>query len=154
MGETFTCEKTGKIGDDRFRWLIAHDQGIRSTIDRSRLKWEGRNLLARQVPDINHRNPVVKREKGCKTRTSEEVTQPSTILAQARLIASSDGIRCISAGMIAPAMLLHRVPLCGMIEVQLLVCWIEGNRRKTRFDICIVMRVSGDVRPDRTVCPS
>ena len=37
--------------------------------------------------DINHRNPVVKREKGCNTRTSQEVTHPSTTLAQARLTA-------------------------------------------------------------------
>ena len=40
-----------------------------------------------------------------------------------------------------------------MIEVQRLVCWIEGNRGKARFDGCIVMRVSGDVRPDRTGVP-
>ncbi|KAF9663326.1 hypothetical protein SADUNF_Sadunf17G0032200 [Salix dunnii] len=37
---------------------------------------------------------------GCNTRTSQ-VTHPSTTLAQARL-RSSDGIRCISVGMIAP----------------------------------------------------
>ena len=37
--------------------------------------------------DINHRNPVVKREKGCNTRTSQEVTHPSTTLAQVRLAA-------------------------------------------------------------------
>ena len=43
-----------------------------------------------------------KGQKGCNTRTSQEVTHPSTTLAQARLTAGSDGIRCISAGMIAP----------------------------------------------------
>ena len=44
---------------------------------------------------------LLKRE--CNTRTSQEVTHPSTTLAQAR---SSDGIRCFSAGMIASDMLL------------------------------------------------
>ncbi|CAJ1935473.1 unnamed protein product [Sphenostylis stenocarpa] len=33
----------------------------------------------------------------CNTRTSQEVTHPSTTLAQARLTAEFDGIRCISA---------------------------------------------------------
>ncbi|WZY87031.1 hypothetical protein YC2023_033415 [Brassica napus] len=44
----------------------------------------------------------LKNKKGCNTRTSREVTNPSTALAQARFLQSSDGIRCISAGMIAP----------------------------------------------------
>ncbi|KAL0455169.1 UNVERIFIED_CONTAM: hypothetical protein Slati_0856100 [Sesamum latifolium] len=43
------------------------------------------------------------RKKGCNTRTSQGVTHPSTTLAQARLTSEFDGIRCISAGMIAPA---------------------------------------------------
>ena len=33
--------------------------------------------------DINHRNFVRKREKGCNMRTSQEVTHPSTTLVQA-----------------------------------------------------------------------
>ena len=57
--------------------------------------------------DINHKNSIKKREKECNTRTFQEVTHPSTTLAQARLTAEfSDGIRCISAGMIALVMLL------------------------------------------------
>ncbi|CAJ1935490.1 unnamed protein product [Sphenostylis stenocarpa] len=36
-------------------------------------------------------------KKRCNTRTSQEVTHPSTTLAQARLTAEFDGIRCISA---------------------------------------------------------
>ncbi|KAF9663334.1 hypothetical protein SADUNF_Sadunf17G0035700 [Salix dunnii] len=49
---------------------------------------------------------VVRRAKekgkgGCNTRTSREVTHPSTTLAQARF-SEFDGIRCISVGMIAP----------------------------------------------------
>ncbi|CAJ1935502.1 unnamed protein product [Sphenostylis stenocarpa] len=36
-------------------------------------------------------------KKRCNTRTSREVTHPSTTLAQARLTAEFDGIRCISA---------------------------------------------------------
>ena len=35
--------------------------------------------------DINHRNPVVKREKGCNTRTSQEVTHPSTTIGIKRI---------------------------------------------------------------------
>ncbi|CAJ1935481.1 unnamed protein product [Sphenostylis stenocarpa] len=42
-------------------------------------------------------------KKRCNTRTSQEVTHPSTTLAQARLAAEFDGIRCISVGMIALA---------------------------------------------------
>ncbi|GAB2235368.1 hypothetical protein Droror1_Dr00025792 [Drosera rotundifolia] len=41
---------------------------------------------------------------GCDIRTSQEVTHPSITLAQAR-ITSSDGIRCISVGMVAPVRL-------------------------------------------------
>ncbi|WKA09035.1 hypothetical protein VitviT2T_026713 [Vitis vinifera] len=80
MGETFTCEKAGKIGDDRFRRLIAHDRTVRMEMGRA-------EPIGTTSADINHRNPVVKREKGCNTRTSQEVTHPSTTLAQARLTA-------------------------------------------------------------------
>ena len=41
--------KPKKIDDDRLQRLIADDWGIRSMIGRSGWKWEGRNLLARQV---------------------------------------------------------------------------------------------------------
>jgi hypothetical protein len=52
-----------------------------------------------------------KRGGGCNTRTSREVTHPSTTLAQARLTAEFDGIRCINAGMIAPARITPPPPL-------------------------------------------
>ncbi|CAJ1935494.1 unnamed protein product [Sphenostylis stenocarpa] len=71
------------------------------------MSWEG---AAKWVVGINgkkddsssHR-PVsstsrkIRHEKRCNTRTSREVTHPSTTLAQARLTAEFDGIRCISA---------------------------------------------------------
>ena len=43
--------------------------------------------------------------------TSQEVTHPSTTLAQARLTWSSDGIRCYSACMIASDILDLLLPL-------------------------------------------
>ncbi|CAJ1935492.1 unnamed protein product [Sphenostylis stenocarpa] len=59
------------------------------------MSWEG---AAKWVVGING-----KKDDRCNTRTSREVTHPSTTLAQARLTAEFDGIRCISLGMIAPA---------------------------------------------------
>ncbi|CAJ1935486.1 unnamed protein product [Sphenostylis stenocarpa] len=78
------------------------------------MSWEG---AAKWVVGINgkkddsssHRPGIVgvhekyDTKKRCNTRTSREVTHPSTTLAQARLAAEFDGIRCISLGMIAPA---------------------------------------------------
>ncbi|CAJ1935500.1 unnamed protein product [Sphenostylis stenocarpa] len=71
------------------------------------MSWEG---AAKWVVGINgkkddsssHRPGIVRRhekydtKKRCNTRTSREVTHPSTTLAQARLTAEFDGIRCIS----------------------------------------------------------
>ncbi|CAJ1935532.1 unnamed protein product [Sphenostylis stenocarpa] len=53
------------------------------------MSWEG---AAKWVVGING-----KKDDRCNTRTSREVTHPSTTLAQARLTAEFDGIRCISA---------------------------------------------------------
>ncbi|CAJ1935526.1 unnamed protein product [Sphenostylis stenocarpa] len=53
------------------------------------MSWEG---AAKWVVGING-----KKDDRCNTRTSQEVTHPSTTLAQARLTAEFDGIRCISA---------------------------------------------------------
>ena len=53
-----------------------------------------------------------------------------------------------------PPCYYNLILLCGMIEVQLLVCLIEENKGKIFFDRCFIMRVSRDVCPDRTVCPS
>ncbi|CAJ1935483.1 unnamed protein product [Sphenostylis stenocarpa] len=71
------------------------------------MSWEG---AAKWVVGINgkkddsssHRPGIVDvtknttTKKRCNTRTSQEVTHPSTTLAQARLAAEFDGIRCIS----------------------------------------------------------
>ena len=43
--------------------------------------------------------------------TSQEVTHPSTNLAQARLTSSYDGIRCFSTGMIVSDILALLLPL-------------------------------------------
>ncbi|CAJ1935565.1 unnamed protein product [Sphenostylis stenocarpa] len=58
------------------------------------MSWEG---AAKWVVGINGKKDDVQHED------FPEVTHPSTTLAQARLAAEFDGIRCISAGMIAPA---------------------------------------------------
>ena len=55
--------------------------------------------------------PKKTQNEECNTRTFQEVTHPSTTLAQACLTVSSDGIRCISSSMIAPVMFLCRSPL-------------------------------------------
>ncbi|CAJ1935522.1 unnamed protein product [Sphenostylis stenocarpa] len=67
------------------------------------MSWEG---AAKWVVGINEffsstryrrRHEKYDTKKRCNTRTSQEVTHPSTTLAQARLTAEFDGIRCISA---------------------------------------------------------
>ncbi|CAJ1935474.1 unnamed protein product [Sphenostylis stenocarpa] len=67
------------------------------------MSWEG---AAKWVVGINEffssaryrrRHEKYDTKKRCNTRTSQEVTHPSTTLAQARLAAEFDGIRCISA---------------------------------------------------------
>ena len=56
------------------------------------------------------KRPKSEKEKECNTRTSQEVTHPSTTLAQARLTSSYHGIRCFSAGMIASDILALLLP--------------------------------------------
>ena len=51
------------------------------------------------------------KKKECYTMTSQEVTHPSTNLAQARLTSSYDGIRCFSTGMIVSDILALLLPL-------------------------------------------
>ena len=61
-----------------------------------------------------NRNDGKLKKRECNKRTSQEVTHPSTTLAQARLtseLRSSDGIRCFSAGMIASDILAPILPL-------------------------------------------
>ena len=53
----------------------------------------------------------IEKTKECNTRTSQEVTPPSTTLAQARLTSSYDGIRCFTAGMIVSDILALLLPL-------------------------------------------
>ena len=65
-------------------------------------------------------------KKGCNTRTFEEVTHPSTTHAQVRRY---DGIRCISAGMIAPVGFLRNK------------CFIECTRPLSRaYNAPVLMR--------------
>ena len=58
----------------------------------------------------NHNDEKLKNME-CNTRTSQEVTHPSTNLAQARLTSSYDGIRCFSTGMIVSDILALLLPL-------------------------------------------
>ena len=53
----------------------------------------------------------IEKTKECNTRTSQEVTHPSTTLAQARLTSSYDGIRCFTTGMIVSDILALILPL-------------------------------------------
>ena len=79
--------KRGEISDARFRRLVSCDRMLGSMIARRRWRWEGPNPLGRQVAS---RNSTRKSQKeGCNTRTSQEVTHPSTTLAQARLTTES-----------------------------------------------------------------
>ena len=60
--------KRGEISDARFRRPVSCDRMLGSTIARRRWRWEGPNLLGRQVAS---RNSTRKGQKeGCNTRTS------------------------------------------------------------------------------------
>ncbi|CAJ1935498.1 unnamed protein product [Sphenostylis stenocarpa] len=61
-------------------------------------------------------------KKRCNTRTSQEVTHPSTTLAQARLTAEFDGIRCISAWYDRTCQVLRDQWLYGFDEHTRLTC--------------------------------
>ena len=77
--------KQGEISDARFRRPVSCDRMLGSTIARRRWRYEGPNPLGRLVAC---RNSTRKSQKeGCNTRTFQEITHPSTTLAQARLTA-------------------------------------------------------------------
>ena len=77
--------KRGEISDARFRRLVSCDRMLGSMIARRRWRWEGPNPLGRHVES---RDSTRKSQKeGCNTRTSQEVSHPSTTLAEACLIA-------------------------------------------------------------------
>ncbi|CAJ1935534.1 unnamed protein product [Sphenostylis stenocarpa] len=67
------------------------------------MSWEGAAKWVVGINEFFSSTGIVRRhekydtKKRCNTRTSREVTHPSTTLAQARLTAEFDGIRCISA---------------------------------------------------------
>ena len=56
--------------------------------------------------DINHRNPVIKREKGATRGLPRRSPILVLLLPKRAYLLNSYGIRCISAGMITPATLL------------------------------------------------
>ncbi|CAJ1935467.1 unnamed protein product [Sphenostylis stenocarpa] len=76
--------RSGLLGSTVKRMMFVH----------ARLMKFDRVLLIDQVSSASRKYDTKKR---CNTRTSREVTHPSTTLAQARLTAEFDGIRCISA---------------------------------------------------------
>ena len=75
--------KWGEISDARFRRPVSSDRMLGSMIARRRWRWDGPNPLGRQVVIRNSTRKSQKEE--CNTRTSQEVTHPSTTFAQARL---------------------------------------------------------------------
>ncbi|CAJ1935508.1 unnamed protein product [Sphenostylis stenocarpa] len=76
--------RSGLLGSTVKRMMFVH----------ARLMKFDRVLL---IDRYRRRHEKYDTKKRCNTRTSQEVTHPSTTLAQARLTAEFDGIRCISA---------------------------------------------------------
>ena len=77
--------KRGEISDARFRRPVSCDRMLGSMIARRRWRCEGPNPLGRKV--ANRNSTCKSRKEGCNTRTSQEITHPSTTLAQAHLTA-------------------------------------------------------------------